>query len=162
MVERAVVGTQAFAAQFDVGLETDIADDAIVDADSDRIIQVLVNLLSNAVKYSSPHSTVLVRLARHEGRARVSVIDHGEGIPEQFHDRIFDKFAQADSSDTRRKGGTGLGLNICKAIIEHHRGHIDFHSVPGEGTEFYFDLPTVDVPAMATSGGNGTNRETLS
>jgi PAS domain S-box-containing protein len=162
LVERAVSGTQSFAAQFEVRLEVDIANDAIVNADSDRIIQVLVNLLSNAVKYSSPHSTVLVRLARHEGLARVSVIDRGEGIPEEFHDRIFDKFAQADSSDTRSKGGTGLGLSICKAIIERHRGHIDFHSVPGEGTEFHFDLPVIDVPAMAAAGGNGTNGEILS
>ena len=58
-----------------------------------------------------------------------------------FRDRIFQRFAQADSSDRREKGGTGLGLNICKKIIEEHQGTIGFISEPGKGSEFHFDLP---------------------
>ncbi len=78
--------------------------------------------------------------------ARVSVIDHGVGIPNEFRSRIFQKFAQADATDSRQKGGTGLGLNISKAIVEKHRGAIDFISEPGVQTEFYFDLPLAAQP----------------
>jgi DNA-binding response OmpR family regulator len=65
----------------------------------------------------------------------------GSGIPEEFRSRIFQRFAQADSSDTREKGGTGLGLSICKAIVDRHSGHIDYESKPDQRTVFYFDLP---------------------
>jgi DNA-binding response OmpR family regulator len=69
------------------------------------------------------------------------VTDHGPGVPEDFRDQIFDKFTQADSSDTRQKGGTDLGLNISRAIIEKHGGTLDYHSEAGAGATFYFDLP---------------------
>jgi signal transduction histidine kinase len=82
-----------------------------------------------------------VRMRRREHTVRLSVIDHGIGIPLAFRDRIFQKFAQADGADNRAKGGTGLGLNITKAIVEKHCGTIDFISEPGLRTEFYFDLP---------------------
>ena len=75
------------------------------------------------------------------GAVRVSVLDTGVGIAASFRDRIFERFAQADSSDRRQKGGTGLGLNICKSIVEAHHGQIGFTSEPGAGSEFYFDLP---------------------
>lgn len=79
---------------------------------------------------------------RHKDKAvRVSVTDHGSGIPEEFRNRIFQKFAQADSSDNRQKGGTGLGLSICKAIIERLGGEIGFETEVNVGTTFYFDLP---------------------
>jgi CheY-like chemotaxis protein len=72
---------------------------------------------------------------------RVEVRDRGPGIPEEFRKRIFQKFSQADSSDTRQKGGTGLGLNISRAIIERLGGSIGFDTRTGEGTTFYFELP---------------------
>jgi signal transduction histidine kinase len=73
---------------------------------------------------------------------RVEVRDRGPGIPEEFRKRIFQKFSQADSSDTRQKGGTGLGLNISRAIVERLGGSIGFDtSQTGEGTVFYFELP---------------------
>ena len=84
-----------------------------------------------------------VRLKQLSGLVRVSVTDSGCGIPESFRNRIFSRFAQADASDQRQKGGTGLGLNICKSIIEAHEGHIDFVSEAGKGSEFYFELPLV-------------------
>lgn len=67
--------------------------------------------------------------------------DEGSGIPASFHDRIFQKFAQADSGDSRQKGGTGLGLSICKSIVEEHDGTITFDSTEGAGTCFYVELP---------------------
>lgn len=74
---------------------------------------------------------------------RVSVRDRGEGVPEEFHDRIFQRFAQADGSSTRRKGGTGLGLSISKTIVEHMHGSIGFSPARDGGTVFFFDLPRV-------------------
>jgi CheY-like chemotaxis protein len=71
---------------------------------------------------------------------RIAVADRGPGIPLEFHKRIFQKFAQADSSDTRQKGGTGLGLNIAKAIVERMGGRIGFETQVGVGTKFYVDL----------------------
>ncbi len=112
-----------------------------VSADSDRLTQVLTNLLSNAAKFSPPHGTVVVSVRRLGASVRVAVADQGPGIPKVFRSRIFQKFAQADSSDTRQKGGTGLGLSISKAIVERHGGTIGFEAAPGGGTIFFFELP---------------------
>lgn len=148
IAEQAVAATHAFASQFQVSF--DLRSDRVellVAADADRLSQVIVNLLSNASKFAPPGDVVEVRLTRNGNFARLSVTDHGSGIAPAFRDRIFQKFAQADASDKRQKGGTGLGLNISKAIIERHRGHIDFVSEPGLRTEFYFELPLAEVPA---------------
>lgn len=111
--------------------------------DSHRMIQVMNNLLSNAAKFSPKGSVVEVGFERCDDVARVSVTDYGEGIPEAFHDQIFERFSQSDGSSVRKSGGTGLGLNIVRSIIEAHNGRVDYHSVVGEGTVFYFDLPLV-------------------
>jgi signal transduction histidine kinase len=80
----------------------------------------------------------------------VSVRDRGAGIPPEFRSRIFEKFTQANSTGTRQKGGTGLGLHISKQIIEQMNGKIGFDSTPGKGTVFWFELPLVrDIPAHA-------------
>jgi CheY-like chemotaxis protein len=118
--------------------------------DADRITQVITNLLSNAAKFSPSGSVVYLRLKEVGGGIRLSVKDQGSGIPNEFRTRIFQKFAQADSSDTRKKGGTGLGLSICKVIIEKHHGLIDFTSKRGAGSEFYFDLPISPAPLEAS------------
>jgi PAS domain S-box-containing protein len=120
---------------------------AMVVGDRDRLLQVCANLLSNAAKYSPPGGVVDVAVSLSAGRLKVSVTDRGPGIPEAFRSRIFQKFSQADSSDTRKKGGSGLGLSIVKAIVESHRGRIGFDPVPGGGTTFWFDLPVLEVYA---------------
>ncbi len=109
--------------------------------DEGRIIQVVVNLLSNAIKFSPKGSTARVQLSLMGQRVRVAVIDQGRGIPEEFKDRIFQRFAQAGPQTVRGQAGTGLGLAICKGIIEQHDGQIGFESSPGRGSTFYFDLP---------------------
>jgi PAS domain S-box-containing protein len=147
LVEQALAATQDYAAQFQVRFELHApAPELLVAADADRIVQVIVNLLSNAAKFSPAGSTVQVELRRQGGCARLSVRDRGLGIEQEFRERIFQKFAQADSSNTRQKGGTGLGLSISRAIVERHQGRIDFDSVPGEGSEFYFELPLTPAP----------------
>jgi PAS domain S-box-containing protein len=114
--------------------------DVYVNADHDRLMQVMYNLISNAVKFSPPDSKVIVSMACPDEGVRISVADSGPGIPEEFQDIIFNRFTQYDSSDSKRTGGTGLGLNIAKALVEKHNGEIGFNT--GEdGTTFYFILP---------------------
>ena len=114
--------------------------DAIMD--SNRIAQVLTNLLSNAIKFSVPEGRIEVRAKTEGPMLRVSVRDHGDGIePADIH-KLFRKFSQIDGGSTRRVGGTGLGLVICKGIVEQHGGTIGVASVPGGGSTFYFLLPS--------------------
>ena len=118
--------------------------DAVVNVDADRLHQVMTNLLSNAVKFSHPDGTVTVRTARvRNGQVRISVRDRGTGIPDEFRSRVFGRFEQADGSGTKAQAGTGLGLNITKAIVERLGGAISFDSERGIGTIFYVDLPEV-------------------
>lgn len=111
--------------------------------DKQRLEQILANLLSNAVKFSPDGGTVTVGATSKNADIVVSVTDQGPGIPEEFHNRIFQKFAQADSSDTRQKDGTGLGLAITRELVERMGGTIDFESAEGKGTHFFFTLPSV-------------------
>jgi PAS domain S-box-containing protein len=111
-------------------------------ADHDRLMQAVTNLLSNAAKFSPRGEEVRV-CARAEGtRVRILVTDRGPGIPEAFRPRVFERFAQADSSDAREKGGTGLGLAIAKAIVTRLGGTIGFDTEPGKGTTFWIELPS--------------------
>lgn len=124
-----------------------------VQADPDRLAQVLVNLLSNAVKFSPDGGVVDVSVVGRDRRARVTVRDRGAGIPEEFRSRIFQRFAQADSSDTRKNAGTGLGLSIAKAIVERLRGTIGFENADGGGARFFFELPVLErmMPPIDTA-----------
>jgi PAS domain S-box-containing protein len=108
--------------------------------DKGRLKQVMTNLLSNASKFSNKGSMVEIQLSSNDSRVFVSVKDYGIGIPQEARANIFERFTQADSSDQRRFGGTGLGLNIAKTIIEEHGGSIEFQSEVGVGTIFRFSL----------------------
>ena len=118
--------------------------------DSHRIVQVLTNLLSNAIKFSPPSGTIEVAAEAVEGGARVSVRDYGEGIAASDLPKLFRKFSQIDGGSTRKVGGTGLGLVICKGIIEQHGGQIGVESTPGEGSTFFFTLPFAERAAEAS------------
>jgi signal transduction histidine kinase len=110
-------------------------------ADEGRIEQVFNNLLGNALKFSPPGGTITVRVFPHEQSVRVEVADQGIGIPEDKLPRIFDRFYQVDL-EARQRGGVGLGLAICKQIIEAHGGQIGVTSQLGVGSTFYFELPS--------------------
>lgn len=114
---------------------------ALVKVDARRLRQVLVNFLSNAAKFSKKGDEIIINASVNADRVRIEVVDHGSGIPEEFHAKIFEKFSQADSSDTRAVGGTGLGLAIAKELIQQMNGTIGFTSSVGVGSCFYVELP---------------------
>lgn len=145
LVLKAVEDNRGYADKFGVyfTLTKSVLEKTFVRGDESRLCQVLANMLSNAAKFSESGDSVEVWVERWEGWVRFSVIDHGPGIPEAFQPRVFNKFAQADSSDTRQKGGTGLGLSIAKALVESHHGEIGFRTKSGEGTAFFFQLPEI-------------------
>ncbi|WP_342235646.1 response regulator [Inquilinus sp. OTU3971] len=155
LLDQAIDMNQAYAAQHEVEYWVSARPEMQVPVmgDADRLIQVLTNLLSNAAKFSPPGAVVDVAFDVIGSRVRISVRDHGAGIPEAFRGRIFQRFAQADSSDARQKGGTGLGLSITKAIVERHGGQIGFEAAEGGGTRFWFTLPLLaGAPADAPAG----------
>ncbi|MCK4704722.1 MAG: response regulator, partial [Gammaproteobacteria bacterium] len=129
--------------------------------DKDRMMQVMANLLSNAAKFSHENDTVEISVVRHhDNTLRISVTDYGIGIPQAFQPKLFDKFTQSDSSDTRAKGGSGLGLSITKVIIEKHGGNIGFVSREGIGTTFYVELPEL-IDKITTDNINTSQLRTL-
>ena len=148
---------ETFGVQFHFEAPQGEAARAIVRADTDRLSQVMANLLSNAAKFSPRGATVNVSLQPMKDSWRVLVQDNGSGIPEEFRAHIFQKFAQADASDTRQKSGTGLGLSISRALIEGMGGRLDFVSQHGQGSTFFFDLPRWKLAAAHTTSLLATN-----
>ena len=113
----------------------------LINVDARRLRQVLMNLLSNAAKFSHKGGDVILNISVHFDKVRIEVIDHGYGIADEFKDKIFQRFSQGDSSDTRSAGGTGLGLAIAKELVIAMDGDIGFTSAVGVGSCFYIDLP---------------------
>lgn len=129
----------------------------VVLADRDRLLQTLTNLISNAIKFSPSGASVSVAASalpvEAGGRRLVQfdISDHGSGIPEDKLETIFDRFTQADASDTRAKQGTGLGLPICRGIVQQHGGRIWATSVDGEGTTFSFTVPSAAASVVTSA-----------
>ena len=150
LIEQCLESNAAYGEQFKVTYVIEQrADDVQVRVDGMRLQQVLTNFLSNAAKYSPPGGQVTVNVCQQGKVVRVDVIDRGPGIPDEFRSRIFQKFSQADSSDTRQISGTGLGLVISKELIERMSGLVGFHSEPGQGTCFHFELPVWQAHSSA-------------
>jgi signal transduction histidine kinase len=130
--------------QRDIRLETEFREHgALIAADSPRLQQVLRNVLENAVKFSLEKSMIKVTTARQAGgRWEVRVRDSGIGIPAERISGIFDAFEQGGMNVTRKYGGLGLGLTVCKALVELHQGSIRAESAgPGQGSTFIVELP---------------------
>jgi PAS domain S-box-containing protein len=145
LVTHAIDENRGFAESYGVHVRLDNAPaDCAVNADPDRLAQVVTNLLSNAIKFSPTGGEILVALEKNGNVIRVSVRDHGCGIPDDFKPHVFEKFAQADGTTSRQKGGTGLGLSIVKQIVERLGGDVGFDDAPGGGTIFHVDLQAWD------------------
>ena len=132
--------TQATADAARVKIDTQVADDEI-EADPDRIVQVLTNLILNGIKFSPAGESICVVGRVADGVAHFEVRDHGRGIPEEQLEHVFERFAQVESDDAKKKGGAGLGLSISRAIVAQHGGRIWVESKPGHGATFHFTVP---------------------
>ena len=161
VVEQCIEASKGYADSFNVRIRLAAnSADGVVNGDPDRLSQVFINLLSNATKFSPNGGFVDVEIRREGGMIRIAVRDHGRGIPAEFRSSIFNRFSQADASDRRQRGGTGLGLNIAKGIVEHHGGRITFESEEGQGTEFIVELPSWP-PFGHTAGTETTDPQRL-
>jgi signal transduction histidine kinase len=127
-----------------IKLENNLTQDLLVNCDPSRIIQVLSNLISNAIKFSPINSMIDIKANLDTKFVIFSVKDKGAGIPKDKQAKIFNKFYQVDTSLTRKAGGTGLGLVICKGIVEAHEGKIWFESEAEKGSIFSFSVPLRD------------------
>lgn len=142
MVREAIDAVGPLASEAEVRVETEIGVDEVV-CDRDRIVQTLTNLLTNSVKFSPPGSTIRLQVADAADEVVFRVIDHGRGIPEHQLEAVFERFAQVDVDDARSKGGSGLGLPICRTIVQQHGGTIWAERRSGGGTTMTFTLPRV-------------------
>ena len=117
------------------------AEDAFVNADSGRISQVIYNLAGNALTYTGADKTVQIRQERKDGMVRITIADSGEGIPPEELPLIWDRYYRSRENHKRAVIGSGLGLNICRGILENHHAPYGAETPPGGGTVFWFALP---------------------
>jgi PAS domain S-box-containing protein len=161
LLAQAIEQIGGYAGEFGVRVHLVPGEDAEVDVDPDRFAQVMANLLSNAIKHSPPGEEVVVVLAVRDDHVEVSVADRGAGIPEAFRGRVFERFAQADSSDVRTRGGTGLGLAITRSLVEQLGGSIGFDTQTDHGTCFFVRLPLARRNAVPPVDAEGRQRVLL-
>lgn len=154
LVKQAQVDLKPYADEYGIRLVLDPPEASTqfdVNLDPDRFAQVMANLLSNAIKHSPVGGTVNIALRSDGNSLEIAVQDEGLGIPEEFRSRIFERFAQADSSDARKRGGTGLGLAITRSLVQQMHGRIGFDSQEGQGTRFWIRLPLALAEAQPSA-----------
>lgn len=140
VIERSLAAVQGFAQFKNVKVNLERSEHMVA-IDEDRLEQVIVNLLSNAIKFSPAGKQIEISCqSTNRASVRVTIADQGPGIAAHQHETIFERFAQAREED--RKLGSGLGLSICKVIIDSHGGTIGLDSEPGQGSSFWFEIPT--------------------
>jgi signal transduction histidine kinase len=140
IIQRAVAENSTYSQERRVKLQYQAADEclsAIAQVDEHRLLQVLANVLSNAIKFSPQDGLVRVQLYSEGQKLIISIADEGPGIAPEFQPRIFQRFSQANSGNTRQQGGTGLGLALSQELMRAMHGDITFSSPPGEGCTFY-------------------------
>ena len=144
IIEKAIKNMNSYAETKDIKIEQvlDYSIEKIL-FDKDRILQVLLNLINNSIKFTFNNDTLIVKTEKEEDYVRIEIVDHGIGIDNEHLDVIFEKFKQVQNVLTREVGGTGLGLPICKRIVEEHYGKIWVESEKGKYTKFIILLPIV-------------------
>lgn len=152
IMEESLLLNQHFADQFETKIKVvKLDEESFINVDKNRLLQVIANLISNAVKFSDTGSEVTVILERENDTVKISVKDKGIGIPVDSKNKIFNSFSQVDSSYSRSRGGTGLGLNISKSIIEKMGGKIGFESTVGVGSIFFVTFPITNKMPITKS-----------
>jgi signal transduction histidine kinase len=148
LIDDALPNLRSLLEAQDSRLVTDVAPDLPeVTVDSRQISHVFSNFVSNAARFSKPGEEIVLSVKQIGKTVRFSVLDHGPGIAKEFQSRVFERFFRIPG--TEESNGVGLGLAIAKEIVVAHGGNIGLRSVPGEGSEFYFDLPVI------SKNGNG-------
>jgi signal transduction histidine kinase len=160
VIERATAATASLFEEKQLTLIKEVPEGLPpVVGDRDRLIQVVINLISNAVKFTpaarglpvvsgtgrAEQGLVTCRASQSDGEVMISVSDTGIGIADADRTRVFEKFTQVGDALTEKPKGTGLGLPICKEIVEHHGGRIWVESEPGHGSTFSFTLPLIGI-----------------
>ncbi len=146
LVREAVEANRGYADTLDIRLLDDLpgTEPVLINGDESRLMQVMSNIISNALKFSNEGGTVTVAMRTQGNKVRITIRDTGIGIPANSREKVFDQFTQLDGSDQRRVGGTGLGMNISKRIVEQHGGVIDYVSELGKGTTFFVEFDILD------------------
>ncbi|NEP12665.1 MAG: response regulator [Symploca sp. SIO2C1] len=158
VMEHAIAATSALFQSKGLVLKKDLAVELPkITGDRDRLIQVMINLISNAVKFT-PQGSVTCKTHKTDNQITITVIDTGIGIAPENRPKIFDKFRQIGDTLTDKPTGTGLGLPICKQIVEHHGGQIWVESELGKGSSFSFTLP---IASQVNKGLKTLNINTL-
>jgi len=151
LIDRCINASRYYAERLGVTIEAQQrAPGSLIRVDDGRFHQVMANLLSNAIKFSRAGGRVEIDASARDGSCRISVIDHGHGIPAAFRKQLFERFSQADTSDGRTRGGTGLGMAIAKHLTEQMSGRISFESEENVGTTFHLEFPLADAATDAS------------
>ncbi|RTE86581.1 MULTISPECIES: PAS domain-containing protein [Gammaproteobacteria] len=146
LLEKSVLDHSTYAEKHSVTLnleECNTVENLCISVDESRFQQLMANLLSNAIKFSPENGLVRVIIATEDSKLEVAVLDEGPGILEDYKDKIFDRFSQADASDSKAKGGTGLGLALCKELAEGMNGEVGLDDSYTKGARFYVKFPLV-------------------
>jgi signal transduction histidine kinase/GAF domain-containing protein len=152
VVQEAAEEIQPMARRYGVAVELDAPGQAIYAFfDQSRLSQAITNLISNAVKFSPERGVVSISIKQLDQKARITVKDEGPGVPRSFHDRIFQKFAQANASSSRSKEGTGLGLAITRELMHAMGGEVGFDSEEGKGACFWLGLPLAQADGKSAT-----------
>ncbi|MFQ3871730.1 two-component system histidine kinase PnpS [Staphylococcus sp. Mo2-6] len=136
IAELTIKNMQTIAESKDITILNEVTPDIVIDANKDKVSQVVINLLSNAISYSKESDEVIVRVYKEGNKRILEVEDFGMGISEEDQKHIFERFYRVDKARSRDSGGTGLGLSITKHIMEAHNGRINVISSPNEGSTF--------------------------
>ena len=145
MVKETVRFMDGFAKEKNITLMASSNELPLIDVDPDRISQVLRNLVHNAIKFSPIGGSIEINTELKNDHIRFSVKDQGVGLTSDDQIRVFEPFYQVEGTLSRKHGGTGLGLTICRGIIEAQKGKIWVESKPGQGSTFYFTIPLTPV-----------------
>ncbi|QPS98391.1 PAS domain-containing protein [Staphylococcus equorum] len=136
IAELTIKNMQTIAESKDITIVNEVTPDIVIDANNDKVSQVVINLLSNAISYSKESDEVIVRVYKEGNKRILEVEDFGMGISEEDQKHIFERFYRVDKARSRDSGGTGLGLSITKHIMEAHNGRTNVISSPNEGSTF--------------------------
>ncbi|MCB1168383.1 MAG: histidine kinase, partial [Leptospiraceae bacterium] len=141
MVDTVMVLSRPLVGVKDIKLINAKQDLPLVDADENRLEQILINLIGNAIKFTKEGSVTVQYSTLPDGLLEIAIVDTGIGIPEDKQELIFESFTQADGSIAREYGGTGIGLSVTRRLVELHGGTIRVNSIQGKGSTFAFTLP---------------------